>query len=553
MSLSLVQPVHWPSSGHEPAFDAAAVPLLIVDRDGTIEVANRAAVDAFGNVTGSCFDTLDAGGLLSDNPDVLLRSPSFHLTSSDGRVFEGAARSLQRGGFVVSLNDVSDYIRLTEQAQNDELTGLLKRGEFLHRLDEAVAHAKRHGTTFAVLCLDLDRFKFVNDTLGHAIGDLLLQKVVQRIATACRTEDVVARLGGDEFAILQTAIATPHDAEVLAARLVDLIGRTYVIEGHSVNVGLSIGIAMSPSSMGPDTETEPAVLLKHADLALYRAKSGGRGCFRFFETEMDAIMQERRALEIDLRRALALKEFMLAYQPQVDLDSDTVVGFEALLRWQHPDRGLVSPAAFIPIAEESGLITQIGNWVIRTACMEAANWSKDTSIAVNVSPVQFRAPGLIDAVLSALAASCLAPERLELEITEGALLDETDTVLTTLFRLREIGVRISMDDFGTGYSSLSYLQKFPFDKIKIDQSFVRGADDSEDCKAILKAVAAIGLSLGIKTTAEGVETAEQLLRIRTDGCTQVQQGLRMKRLGDDLEHVFIVPTGHFASALQAGA
>ena len=553
MSLSLVQPVHWPSSGHEPAFDTAAVPLLILDMDGTIEVANRAAVDAFGDVTGSCFDTLDAGGLRSQNPDILLRSPSFHLTSSDGRVFKGAARSLQRGGFVVSLNDVSDYIRLTEQAQNDELTGLLKRGEFLHRLDEAVAHAKRHGTTFAVLCLDLDRFKFVNDTLGHAIGDLLLQKVVQRIATACRTEDVVARLGGDEFAILQTAIATPHDAEVLAARLVDLIGRTYVIEGHSVNVGLSIGIAMSPSSMGPDTETEPAVLLKHADLALYRAKSGGRGCFRFFETEMDAIMQERRALEIDLRRALALKEFMLAYQPQVDLDSDTVVGFEALLRWQHPDRGLVSPAAFIPIAEESGLITQIGNWVIRTACMEAANWSKDTSIAVNVSPVQFRAPGLIDAVLSALAASCLAPERLELEITEGALLDETDTVLTTLFRLREIGVRISMDDFGTGYSSLSYLQKFPFDKIKIDQSFVRGADDSEDCKAILKAVAAIGLSLGIKTTAEGVETAEQLLRIRTDGCTQVQQGLRMKRLGDDLEHVFIVPTGHFASALQAGA
>ena len=540
MSLSLVQSVQWPASRHEPAFEAAAVPLLILDAEGMIEAANRAAMDAFGDIIGSCLHSLDDGKLLSVNGGAFSCLPDFRSTRSDGRVFDGTARSLDDGGFVVSLTDVSDYVRQTEQALHDELTGLAKRSEFLRRLDEASARARRHGGTFAVLCLDLDRFKFVNDTLGHAIGDRLLQKVVQRIATACRTEDITARLGGDEFAILQTEISAPHDAEVLAARLVDLIGRTYVVDGHSVNIGLSVGIAMSAPSTRSEVEQEPAVLLKHADLALYRAKSGGRGCFRFFETEMDAVMQERRALEIDLRRALALKEFALAYQPQVDLDSDTVVGFEALLRWQHPVRGPVSPAAFIPIAEESGLITQIGNWVVRTACMEAAKWSENTSIAVNVSPVQFRAPGLIDAVLSALAASGLAPERLELEITEGALLDETDNVLTTLYRLREIGVRISMDDFGTGYSSLSYLQKFPFDKIKIDQSFVRGADDSKDCKAILKAVAAIGLSLGIKTTAEGVETADQLLRIRTDGCTQVQGYFTGRPMAPDAIASFLI-------------
>ena len=376
---------------------------------------------------------------------------------------------------------------------------------------------RRGGEPFAVLCIDLDRFKAVNDTLGHPVGDALLRKVGERLSKAAREGDVVARLGGDEFAVIQVGTDQPTASEALAARLVDLIGRTYVVDGHMLNIGASVGVALAPSD-GDDADA----LLKHADLALYRAKADGRGVFRFFETGMDARMQARRSLEIDLRKALALKEFELAYQPQVRSEDGAVSGFEALLRWRHPERGAVSPADFIPLAEEIGLITPIGEWVLRTACAEAATWPDSVSLAVNVSPVQFRGAKLVDTVTSALARSGLAPSRLELEITEGALLDNTDTVLKVLNSLRDLGVRISMDDFGTGYSSLSYLQKFPFTKIKIDQSFVRRMDDSPDCSAIVRAVAALGASLGMKTTAEGVETEAQRERIRAEGCTEIQ-------------------------------
>jgi diguanylate cyclase (GGDEF)-like protein len=402
-------------------------------------------------------------------------------------------------------------------ASRDPLTGLAGREELRRSIAAQLARFQRGGDRFAVLCIDLDRFKAVNDTLGHPMGDALLRRVAERLAKAARREDLVARLGGDEFAILQIGAGQPEAAEALAARLVDLIGRSYVVDGHMLNIGASVGVALA----GADG-TDPDVLLKNADLALYRAKSDGRGVFRFFEQEMDARMQARRSLEIDLRRALALKEFELAYQPQVQASDGVVTGFEALLRWRHPERGQVSPADFVPLAEEIGLIAPIGEWVLRTACREAAQWSRPVSIAVNLSPVQFRGAKLAAVVASALAQSGLPPERLELEITEGALLEDTEAVLEVLQALRELGVRISMDDFGTGYSSLSYLQKFPFTKIKIDQTFVRQMEHNADCRAIVRAVAALGRSLGMKTTAEGVETEAQRDRIRAEGCTEIQ-------------------------------
>ncbi len=368
--------------------------------------------------------------------------------------------------------------------------------------------------------LDLDRFKAVNDTLGHPVGDALLRKVAERLRNAARRDDVIARLGGDEFAILQVGQVgadQPLAAEALANRLVDLVGRTYVLDGQMLNVGVSVGIALFP-----DDGRLPDDLLKHADLALYRAKADGRGTYRFFEPAMNAAVQARRSLEIDLRRALALKQFTLVFQPQIRLETGEVSGFEALLRWHHPERGLISPATFIPLAEEIGVIVGIGEWALRTACREAARWAQPASIAVNLSPIQFRGGKLVETVTLVLAQTGLDPARLELEITEGALLDDTDGVLTVLNGLRRLGVRISMDDFGTGYSSLSYLQKFPFDKIKIDQSFVRGMAGSAECGAIVRAIARLGASLGMRTTAEGVETADQLDAIRAEGCTEVQ-------------------------------
>ena len=314
----------------------------------------------------------------------------------------------------------------------------------------------------------------------------------------------------------QSGVAQPQGAEIMASRLIDLIGRSYALSGNLINIGTSIGIAVSPDD-GDDNDT----LLQHADLALYRAKTDGRGKFRFFRSDMDADMQTRRQLELDLRRALALKQFEVVYQPQIHLDNDTLIGFEALLRWRTPERGNISPAEFIPLAEEIGLIIPIGEWVMRTACKEAADWSRPVTIAVNISAVQFRDNKLVAMVSSALATSGLDPARLELEITEGALLDNTSKVLEQLNALKALGIRISMDDVGTGYSSLSYLQKFPFDKIKIDQSFVRG-DQSMGGSAIVRAVTAIGVSLGMKTIAEGVETQEQLERVRADGCNAVQ-------------------------------
>lgn len=494
--------------------------VLVLHADDTVEYANDAAQALFKtlNPVGNTLKTLFTLNGMVGGGEMLAAVAAGTSVSTrlpDGRVFDFSSRSLQDGRVVVALVDVSRYVHDAERATRDALTGLLNRASFHELLREKLALAERTDEAIAVLFIDLDRFKSVNDTLGHPIGDGLLAKVGERLRSMSRETDFVARLGGDEFAILQTGGDQPLAAQAMATRLVDLIGRTYVVDGHMLNIGASVGIALAPGD-GSDPDT----LLKRADLALYKSKVDGRGTFRFFEGEMDARMQARRAMEINIRKAMALKELELVYQPQVHLQTNDVVGFEALLRWNSAERGIVSPADFIPLAEEIGLIVPIGDWVLRTACHEAASWPKPVSIAVNLSPVQFRNAKLIESVVSALASSGLDPTRLELEITEGALLENTDRVLLALNALRDLGVRISMDDFGTGYSSLSYLQKFPFDKIKIDQSFVRG--NTDDSNAIVRAVAGLGASLGIKTTAEGVETVEQLNRIRAQGCHEVQ-------------------------------
>jgi diguanylate cyclase (GGDEF)-like protein len=357
----------------------------------------------------------------------------------------------------------------------------------------------------------------VNDTLGHSMGDALLRAVSERLLNCIRDLDTIARLGGDEFAIIQIAPAEPHEAAALAERIIETIAAPFSLEGHQIGIGTSVGIALAPSDGVLGEE-----LLQKADLALYRAKMDGRNTFRFFEPGMDAQMQERRAIEVDLRNALAANQFELYYQPLVTMESGRITGFEALLRWHHPQRGLVPPGDFIPLAEEVGLVVPIGEWVLQQACREAASWPGNVHVAVNLSPAQFRSRNLLPAITLALANSGLDPSRLELEITESVLLYENQSTLTTLSQIKALGVRIAMDDFGTGYSSLSYLRSFPFDKIKIDRSFIRDLANSEDCVAIVRAVTSLGASLGMKTIAEGVETVEQMERLRLEGCEEVQ-------------------------------
>jgi diguanylate cyclase (GGDEF)-like protein len=368
-----------------------------------------------------------------------------------------------------------------------------------------------------LLCLDLDQFKAVNDTLGHPIGDALLQAVGARLLECTRETDTVARLGGDEFAIVQAPIDRPIDATIFAERLIGLLEEPFEIAGHHIVIGTSIGIAYAPQD-----GLDPDQLLKCADLALYRAKGDGRSVYRLFHAGMDAQMQARRILELSLRHALKAGQFELFYQPFIDLQDRTVSGFEALLRWRHPDTGIIPPNEFIPVAEETGLIVPIGEWVLRRACAAAASWAGEMRVAVNLSPVQFRSRDLVATVASALRDAGLAPDRLELEITETVMLQDTDATLATLHHLQGLGVRIAMDDFGTGYSSLSYLRRFPFDRIKIDQSFVHDMCSKQDCGAIVRAVAGLSNELGMATTAEGVETTDQLDAITLAGCTEVQ-------------------------------
>ena len=401
-------------------------------------------------------------------------------------------------------------------AQHDALTGLPNRVLFRDKLSEGLAFARR-GYGLALLCLDLDRFKAVNDTLGHPVGDTLLQMVAHRLSAAARDTDTVARLGGDEFAIVQRTISRPSEATAFASRVLDLLAEPFDVDGHRIVLTTSIGIALSPQD-GVDADQ----LLRGADLALYRAKADGRGVYRLFQAEMDRQMQMRRLLELDLRQALQENQLELFYQPQVDMRSRRVTAVEALLRWHHPERGSVSPADFIPLAEEIGLIVPIGAWALRTACTMVASWPGTLRVAVNISAAQLTGQDLVAEVKKALRDSSLPADRLELEITESVMLNDTVATLATLHRLRDIGVRIALDDFGTGYSSLSYLRRFPFDRIKIDQSFVREMSCQPDSGAIVRAIAGLSRELGMATTAEGVETQDQLDLLVAAGCNDIQ-------------------------------
>lgn len=438
----------------------------------------------------------------------------------DGRVISVVHQPLATGGWVALHQDITEQKRaeqkIAHMAHHDALTGLPNRVLFREQLNDHLGSVK-YGASLAVLCLDLDYFKQANDTFGHPIGDALLCAVARRLRDYVRKTDFVARLGGDEFAILQTGVEQPMSASLLAQQLVDAMVKPFDVDGHEIAIGTSIGI-----SVAPNDSNDADYLLKSADMALYRTKEQGRSGFSFFEQKMDAEMQERRTLEIDLRKAIAVGEFELFYQPVINLKDDTICGFEALLRWNHPTRGKVSPATFIPLAEETGLIIGLGEWVLRQACAEAAKWPSDLKIAINLSPVQFRSKTLVATVMSAIANAGIASNRVELEITEAILLQNSETTIVTLHQLHSLGVRISMDDFGTGYSSLSYLQSFPFDKIKIDQSFTRDVHRNSDALAIIHAVSGLGVSLGMTITVEGVETKEQLELIRAEGCNEVQ-------------------------------
>ena len=402
-------------------------------------------------------------------------------------------------------------------AYHDSLTGLGNRLLFKEQLEEALKDVSVASHPLAVLFLDLDGFKAVNDTLGHSIGDLLLKSVAAKLRDILPRTDRIARLGGDEFAILQISAAQPGSSIALAEKIIEVVGQPNSIDGHDVTVGASVGIAVARPG---DINTEN--FLKSADLAMYSAKSDGRGTYRMFDPEMDAIVQARRLLERDMRTALAQDGFRLFYQPLVNLQTKKVTAFEALMRWQHPERGMVPPSDFIPVAEEMGLIVQLGEWALRQACAEATEWPDEVCVSVNLSPLQFSKGNLVSSVMSALASAGLPASRLELEITESVLLEKSERNITILNQLRDLGVRISMDDFGTGYSSIGYLRSFPFDKIKIDQSFVRDLLVDEGSLAIVRAIAGLGVSFGMITTAEGVETEEQMRCLNLEGCIEVQ-------------------------------
>ncbi len=489
---------------------------------------------------GSLIDVLTPCGVL-DRPTVLClrdaclavvaagneqRPTVLTLPGAASRRFAVQLLGLADGAWMASFEEVTARLAAdattAEGMMSDPLTGLPNRQLFQKRLVAALEQPAEGpaspGTGPAILLVDLDRFKAVNDTLGHPVGDGLLRLVAKRLRSALRPADLIARLGGDEFIVLVSPPPEPASLAALAQRIVDMIGRPYLVDGHQVNIGASVGVSQAPGG-----GCDEAQLMRAADLALYHAKNSGRGTVSFFQPEMDTRALARRTLEIDLRKALALQQFELFYQPQIDLEADKVVGFEALLRWRHPERGLVSPADFIPLAEEIGLIVQLGEWVLQEACCEAAGWPAEVSVAVNVSPHQFADPArLLNTVSRSLAYAGLPGRRLEIEITESVLLRNEAVVLQALHRLRAMEVRVAMDDFGTGYSSLSQLHSFPFDKIKIDRSFVTDRGDTAGQNAIIRAITALGVSLGMATIAEGVETADQLNRIRTEGCTSVQ-------------------------------
>ena len=446
----------------------------------------------------------------------------------DGRVIAINHQRMANGGWVAVHQDITAQKRveaeLAHMARYDALTGLANRALFLEKVDDALERMASHGRPFSVLMLDLDRFKAVNDSLGHAIGDALLKAVGDRLRRLVRDLDVVARLGGDEFAVIQISDTNQRDqATVLANRVLATITEPYDIDGRKIVIGTSIGITLAPQDAN-----DADALVRHADLALYKAKSEGRNRYRFFETAMEAEARDRRELEEDMRRALIRDEFELHYQTVIDIRRRECCGAEALVRWRHPERGLLFPDQFIGLAEESGLIMPLGGWILRRACSDAAKWPSHLKIAVNLSAIQLKQSNLIEVVKSALRESGLDPKRLELEITETVLVEKNEENLAVLHEIKNLGVSIVLDDFGIGYSSMRYLQMFPFDKIKIDKSFIQSMTTHSDSAAIVCAITGLGRGLDIETTAEGVETAEQLAFLRTAGC-QLGQGYLFSR------------------------
>ena len=442
------------------------------------------------------------------------------LDLADDRVVAVAHQPLLEGGWIETYEDVTERLqseaKVIYMARHDTLTGLPNRSLFAERVDQALASSGR-GESFSLFSLDLDHFMQINDAFGHPLGDALLRAVATRLSSCIREVDTVARLGGDEFAIVQVGLHGPDDATILARRIIETLKVPFEIEGHRVSISVSIGISLAPGD-----GTSFGKLLKNADVALYKAKADGRDTWRFFEFEMDARLQARRTLEVDLRQAIAARSFEVHYQPLFDFKLNRIGGFEALVRWNHPVRGLISPNEFIPIAEEIGLISGLGEWVLMQACAEAVKWPKGIKVAVNVSPAQFKSGLLAESVIAALRTTGLQANRLELEITESVILANSGATLDVLNKLRDLGVKIAMDDFGTGYSSLSYLRSFPFDKVKIDQSFTRDLDSKADSSVIVGAIIGLCKSLGMRVTAEGVETQAQLDFLFWQGCDDAQ-------------------------------
>jgi diguanylate cyclase (GGDEF)-like protein len=512
--------------------------LLLFDSSQRLVVCNQRYIEMYGLSPevvkpGCSFREIIAhrkatgsfAGDVDEHCDLVVRNMGQRTTSvldtPDGRSFQIVAELLaDGGGCLVTHEDITERRRteqrITHLAHYDALTDLPNRVLFQDRLEQEMA-AIAKGDQLAVIYIDIDEFKSVNDTLGHLIGDELLKSVAATLRRCVGPGDFVARLGGDEFAIVQTGVKTRDDVTGLVTRVLAAIREPSECLGHRVATDASIGIALAPR-YGTDLNH----ILKNADMAMYAAKAAGRRTYRFFEPEMDARAKARRRLEMDLRQAIADGALEVYYQPCVSLLDNTITGCEALLRWRHPSRGMVPPAEFIPVAEETGLINPLGEWVLVTACAEAATWPDDVRLAVNVSPIQFRSGTLALKVVAALAASGLAAGRLELEITEAVLIRDDEAALLMLHQLRELGVRIALDDFGTGYSSLSYLQRFPFDKIKIDRCFVRDVAESEGSASIVQAVVNIAAARDMTTTAEGVETNQQLEILRKFGCTEMQ-------------------------------
>jgi diguanylate cyclase (GGDEF)-like protein len=510
----------------QAALDNMTQGLCLFDMRGLLIVHNPRFTAMFGAPDqGATAASIGHGREMEDmfSPPILIGCGGEDRRSHelpDGRVIQVSRQAIPGEGWVATFEDVTErrrsQERMSHMARHDTLTGLPNRMLFREHMEGALARLRRGGS-LAVHCLDLDGFKGVNDALGHPAGDELLRLVAHRLRECTREVDLVVRLGGDEFAVVQEGAAQPTAATALAERMVEVLRAPFDLQGQQVVIGTSIGIVLA-NDVGPSADE----LLRNADIALYRAKANGRGTWQFFEAGMEEAIQRRRLLESDLRRALAEEQFELFYQPLIEASSQELTGFEALLRWHHPERGMVSPGDFIPLAEEIGLIRPMGAWVIRKACADAARWPEHLKVAVNLSPVQFAKGDLVQEVEEALVASSLAPQRLELEITETVLMQDSDVTLGLLHRLRALGVHIAMDDFGTGYSSLSYLRSFPFDKIKVDQSFVRNLGRERGSVEIIRAVVGLGKALGMSVLAEGVETTEQFSILRDEGCDELQ-------------------------------